>query len=112
MKKKKIFIYVYSWDHAFKHTRFSKKVEYFVWSEGIKDDLINIQQINPNKIHVTGSTQLGYLFNFKIDNTNNKYSKPYYYYGCGIGILSLVDKEISLIQKLSETISRINKISK
>ncbi len=108
-EEKKIFIYVYSWDHAFKHTRFSKKVEYFVWSEGIKDDLINIQQINPNKIHVTGSTQLGYLFNFKIDNTNNKYSKPYYYYGCGIGILSLVDKEISLIQKLSETISRINK---
>lgn len=103
------FIYVYSWDHAFKHTRFSKKAEYLVWSESIKDDLINIQQINSNKIHVTGSTQLSYLFNLKNNIKESTFPKPYYYYGCGIGILSLIDKEIALVQKISEAIKRINK---
>ncbi|MBP9797307.1 MAG: hypothetical protein KBD42_14760, partial [Chitinophagales bacterium] len=58
-ERKKVFVYVYSWDHACKHTRFSKKVNYLVWNEGIKADLANIQQIDSTLIQVVGATQLG-----------------------------------------------------
>lgn len=111
-ERKKVFVYVYSWDHACKHTRFSKKVNYLVWNEGIKADLANIQQIDSTLIQVVGATQLGYLEEFKNSplQVNNK--TPYYYFGCGIGISSLVEKEIDVIQKLSEILSHTKNGSK
>lgn len=107
---KKTFVYVYSWDHACKHTRFSKKVQYMVWNNGIKEDLIQIQRIKEENIHISGSTQLGFLSDF---NNNNNITelfsgKPYYYFGCGIGIKKLVEKEIKIIKDLSVVISNLD----
>lgn len=111
-ENKQIYVYVYSWDHSCKHTRFSQKVNYLVWNNGIKEDLMEIQQIPESRIQVIGSTQLGYLdlFNKSPREASNK--KPYYYFGCGIGIASLVDEEIRIIQNLSRVISTIDKESK
>lgn len=111
-ERKKVFVYVYSWDHACKHTRFSKKVNYLVWNEGIKADLANIQQIDSTLIQVVGATQLGYLEEFKNSPLQVNNRTPYYYFGCGIGISSLVEKEIAVIQKLSDILSHTKKGSK
>lgn len=111
-ENKKVFVYVYSWDHSCKHTRFSQKANYLVWNTGIKEDLIRIQQIPESRIQIIGSTQLGYLDLFNRSHREMSGKKSYYFFGCGIGIASLVDKEIQIIQKLSRTISALDKESK
>jgi hypothetical protein len=57
--KKKHYSYVHSWDHPAKYNRFSKNsINYLVWSEDLKDDLILLHGINQKNISVVGSTQL------------------------------------------------------
>ena len=87
-------------------------MKYLVWNNGIKEDLNIIQQIDKHNITVIGATQLGYLEEFKNIPPEKADQKNYYYFGCGIGITSLVDKEIEVIEKLSEAISKVDKKSK
>jgi hypothetical protein len=105
-EKKEIVTYVYSWDHPCKHTRFSKRLKYLCWSEGIKEDIIKLQGIDPGNIRVAGASQFGYVYEF----LNNKclelprtYPFEYIYFGCAIGIKELVPHEIKVIRQLAET---------
>lgn len=111
-EQKNVFVYVYSWDHSCKHTRFSKKVQYMVWNEEIKHDLIEIQHIRPEKITVFGSTQLAFVHEFLESKIQSVFSGSYYYYACGIGIQDLIPAELHLIEKLSLKLSALDKDAK
>jgi hypothetical protein len=103
-EKKEIVTYVYSWDHPCKHTRFSKRVKYLCWSEGIRDDLVTLQELNPNHIEVIGASQFGYIYEFlhhESKQISRTYPFEYIYFGCSIGIKELVEKEISVIEQLA-----------
>lgn len=97
-------VYVYSWDHPCKHTRFSKRYQYMVWSEAIKDDLCTLQHIPPHQVRVVGSTQFSYIFDFLMQRTDGDtpYPFPYVYYCCAIGIPSLVPDEIAIIEQIAQ----------
>lgn len=102
------YVYVYSWDHACKHTRFSTSVNYLVWHQGIADDLNELQNIPAKQIKIVGSTQLGYIERFKSVMVKTKTDAPYFFYACGIGIQSLVHEEVKIISLLSKSISKIH----
>ena len=57
-------VYVYSWDHPFKQTKFSNKINYKTWSQSTKNDLVDLQKIDPNNIQILGSSQFGYIYDF------------------------------------------------
>ncbi len=104
-ENKDIVTYVYSWDHPCKHTRFSRQVQYYCWSEGIKKDIEELQKIDPKKITVTGASQFGYIFEFlnsKSQYLHRTYAFDYIYFGCGIGIKKLVPQEVEVIKQLAE----------
>jgi hypothetical protein len=98
-------VYVYSWDHAFKHTKFSKKVNYKTWSDGTKFDLSEMQNINLEKIDVLGATQFGYVNEARqTRKLENSYPFKYIYFACGVGIDSLVLQEIEVIKRIKKII--------
>lgn len=103
-----MYTYVYSWDHACKHVRFSKKVRYLVWNQGIAEDLKLLQQIPESNITIFGSTQLCYIEQFKSQPKSPKPEHTYFYYGCGIGLSSMVEQEIEVIEILSDCIMSVN----
>lgn len=105
--KTPLFTYVYSWDHAFKHARFSKRVQYLVWHAGISEDLTSMHGLPSENITIIGSTQLGYLHQFLSLNTTNKYDFNYFYYACGIGIPSHVEAELDIVVQLADMINSI-----
>lgn len=102
---KKISVYVYSWDHPCKMKCFSKKVDrYFVWNAGLKDDLLELQNIEPEKIEIWGSTQLTYIASYKEMDCKlkeNKYPFKYFYFGCATGYKKLVKEEVSFIADIA-----------
>jgi len=103
--KKEIVTYVYSWDHPCKHTRFSKRLKYVCWSNGIKEDLVKLQGINEANIQVKGASQFGFIFEFlngKLSELPRTYPFEYIYFGCAIGIKELVPHEIKVIRQLAE----------
>jgi hypothetical protein len=77
-----------------------------VWSEGIKNDLIELQYIQADKIRIIGSTQFGYIHDYINNHRKNTspYSFPYMYYCCAIGIKDLVPEEVAIIEKLAQSI--------
>lgn len=101
-----VLVYVYSWDHACKHVRFSKQVRYAVWHEGIATDLQQLQGIAGNAIRVTGATQLGYVHQFS-DKLNAAAKEKTIYFGCGVGLPSLVTEEIRVISILAVHMSQL-----
>lgn len=101
------FVYVYSWDHACKHVRFSKRLHYLVWNKDIAQDLSALKGIPNQFIHELGATQLGYIEKFKSAQPAKQVTDPYFYYGCGIGISSLVQAEINLILLLADCIQQV-----
>jgi len=107
-ENKKAELYVYSWDHPCKHTRFSKRLNYLCWSEGIKDDLIKLQAIPSNQIRVAGASQFGYIDEFLNAQRRRvrKFPFDYYYFGCAIGIKELVADEIAVIRKLASQLQQ------
>ncbi|HUZ60766.1 MAG TPA: hypothetical protein VMU83_18490 [Hanamia sp.] len=110
-EKKKIKIYVYSWDHPFKHTRFPSYPKYLCWSQGMKEDLIKMQGIPTSQITVIGASQFGYVYEF-----NKKLSEglvqrtfpfEYVYFGCALGIRELVPSELTIVKQLAEITLKI-----
>lgn len=100
-------VYVYSWDHPFKQTKFSNKVNYKTWSQSTKNDLVDLQKIDPNNIQILGSSQFGYIYDFQKNYNNSRTFKfKYIYYACAIGIDTLVKEEIKLIKKLNSIINK------
>ncbi len=111
-EKKDIAIYVYSWDHPCKHTRFAKQIQYCCWSEGLKEDIEELQNVDPKYITVTGASQFGYVFEFlknKDPYLQRTYPFDYIYFGCGIGIKQLVPQEVEVIKQLAEVTYKENR---
>lgn len=103
-EKKNVITYVYSWDHPCKHTRFSKLSKYYCWSNGIKNDIQELQGIDESSIKVSGASQFGYLYNFlHIEKSRfpRTYPFDYIYFGCAIGIKDLVPQEVAVIKQLA-----------
>jgi hypothetical protein len=110
-EKKDIVTYVYSWDHPCKHTRFSKQVKYLCWSEGIKNDIVELQGIDADRIKIKGASQFGYINEFltkKQVSFQRTYPFEYVYFGCAIGIKELVPNEIKVIRQLAEASFKID----
>ncbi|WKK67357.1 hypothetical protein [Lutimonas zeaxanthinifaciens] len=103
-----IFVYAYSWDHAYKHTRFSNRVKYLTWSDGTKQDIIDLQGIDKNRIKVWGSGQFAYIHevNNTIKEMSRSFEERYIYYVCAIGIEPLVPDEINIIKTINSIIKQ------
>jgi hypothetical protein len=108
-EKRPLSVYVYSWDHPCKHTRFSKSFQYMVWSEGIKEDLVSLQGVPPENVSIIGSSQFTYIHAYlnRPDNDAENPTTPYVYYCCAIGILHLIPQEIAIIRQISNQLLRI-----
>lgn len=105
---KRVKVYVYSWDHPCKQIRYSDQVKYLVWNEGIKQDLITLQNINPAHIKLTGASQFAYIHQFlsmDVARLTNPFPFPYIYFGCAIGAPQIVTEEIKVIELLSRQMS-------
>lgn len=106
---KKTKVYVYSWDHPCKMKTFSKRVsEYLVWNEGLKEDLITLQFIEPKKIRVFGATQLTYNYDFlRSDEVKTSYYPfTYIYFACATGYPKLVNQEVALIERTASFLAK------
>lgn len=99
--------YVYSWDHPCKHTRFSRRSDHLAWNEGIKEDLIELQYIPEDKIKITGASQFCYIHEYLHqyrEESSSMFDFKYVYFGCAIGIETLVPDEVDQIIKLADTL--------
>lgn len=107
---KPVFTYVYSWDHPCKMKTLSKKVnKYLVWNNGLKEDLINLHNISPEKIIVFGASQLTYILEY-FQNQENQNPYPnlsYIYFGCAFGHSDLVPAEVEYIEEVAKTLEDV-----
>ena len=105
--KKKIPInyYLYSWDHPFKENRIGNLYDnIFVWSEGLKNDLIINHSINENRIKIIGSTQLIFLDKYiKSSIETNKPLNKYIYIVMAQGREELINQELEFIERLKSS---------
>lgn len=100
-------VYVYSWDHPCKHLRFSDRLTYLVWHAGIKEDVVSLQHISPEQVHVLGATQMGYVERFLSARSEYlaPYSFEYVYFGCAIGVPQLVAAELEIVRRIAEVMA-------
>lgn len=108
---KPVNIYVYSWDHACKHTRFSQHVHrYLTWHEGIRDDLKNLQGIDASRSVSAGATQLYYIREYleSPEQRTPLRTGRYVYYGCGIGMAKMAEQEARLITAVARILMGID----
>jgi hypothetical protein len=102
--------YVYSWDHACKHASFSRRIDrWFVWHEGITEDLVKLQSLPRERIEVVGATQLAYIHEYlgSPDLRSRKIDGRYIYFGCGVGHLDMARQEARLIDFLARTLHAV-----
>jgi hypothetical protein len=107
-EKKQVKVYVYSWDHPCKQMKYSRQVNYLVWNEGIKQDMIELQHIDPSQITITGASQFAYARQFLSipkDQLSNSFTFPYIYFGCAIGAPEIVKEEIKVIKLISRVLA-------
>lgn len=97
-------VYVYSWDHACKNPRFSKRVQYLCWSEGIKEDVAELHGVSPSQIQVAGASQFCYIHEFLARKSpiNRSFAFDYIYFGCAVGIPELARQETEVIRRVAE----------
>ncbi len=102
-------VYVYSWDHACKHPRFSKRVEYLCWSEEIKEDIAELHEIPPAQIKVLGASQFCYIHEFlnRDKALERPFSFEYVYFGCAVGIPELARQEVGVIRQVAEVMADV-----
>ncbi|MFN0276213.1 MAG: hypothetical protein ACKVPJ_10730 [Chitinophagales bacterium] len=107
-EKKPATVYVYSWDHACKHTKFPGKIKYAVWNTGVGEDVRKLQHCNSEAISITGASQFGFIDEYrkKRHELKSEYSFQYLYFGCAIGIESIATKEVALIKQVAELLRR------
>ena len=108
---KKIVSYVYSWDHACKHSNMSHRIaKYLTWNDNIVEDLIELQGIDKGRIESIGASQLCYVYEYLKDNekrSERPYEFDYFYYTCGTYEPLHVQQEIKVIKLVSELLSNI-----
>jgi hypothetical protein len=103
--------YVYSWDHACKHTKVSRRIRrWFVWHEGIRDDLVQLQGIDADSVRTVGATQLAYVREYleKPDLRLRRRDGRYMYYGCGTGHPAMAEQEARLIAILAQVLHGVD----
>jgi hypothetical protein len=107
-EQKPVRVYVYSWDHPCKHTCFSQRVQYACWSEGIREDIVSLQNIPSGQIAVTGASQFGYIHAYRqTDSLPVSHPFRYVYFGCAIGIPELVPDELRLVATLAQSLQAV-----
>ena len=101
--KKAPLVYIYSWDHPCKHLRFSTRLRYLVWHDGIKQDVVSLQHISAENIQILGATQMGYIDRFLKQKNDlvSPYPFDYVYFGCAIGVPQLVASELEIVRKVA-----------
>jgi hypothetical protein len=105
---KPVSLYVYSWDHPCKMKTFPKSIKhYYVWNEGLEQDLVTLQHIQPEKIKKIGSTQLSYIPDYKAANLPG-IGFRYYYFGCAFGYRELVEEEIDFIKRIAGELLKVD----
>lgn len=106
INNKKVSILVYSWDHIYKFTKFTRNAYYFVWNNTLGNDLTRYWGVPESKISYLPPISFTSLFLF---NNNSNYRTPfsqypncsYILYCFSTGIDSLVDQEIELVIQIS-----------
>ncbi len=100
--KKPTFLYVYSWDHPCKHANIPTNLTgYFVWNEGVAEDLVRLAGVPRKRITIVGSTQMSPLAKYKISNkqkTSQTQSCKTIYFGSAVGYPSLARVEAKFAQ--------------
>ena len=106
-ERRPLVTYVYSWDHACKHTRFSRRSVNLVWNEDIGQDLVELQHIPREQIAVIGASQFCYIHEYRSrrqEFQDRIFDFPYVYFGCAIGIESLVPEEVEVALSLADAL--------
>lgn len=110
-ENKPVWTYVYSWDHPCKMKTFSKRTNYLVWNEGIKEDLITLQFIEKEKIQILGATQFAAIEHFlKPGNSHPKdslHNFPYIYFGCATGYDALARQEVKYCHQIADILNAV-----
>ncbi len=108
-EQRPVSIYVYSWDHPCKHIRYTKRARYLAWSQGMADDLVELQGIPRQAIEVLGANQFGYVDRYAapalLAQTPRKWAERYIYFGCAIGIPDLVEAEVGVARELARALA-------
>jgi len=102
--------YVYSWDHAPKHKRMSRHLDwYFTWNAPVGDDLVELQDVPTERIRPVGSTQLAYVQSYMQNPTARQRQIPYdyVYFGCATGSPQFVRQEVRIIAWVADTLQKI-----
>lgn len=104
--------YVYSWDHPPKFSSFSKKINYFTWSNNISGDLADSWNIDIKKINVVGSSQFTFIKNYFKNRSKLFLDKPYkfeyVYFVCATAYDSLVKQEVDFVYWISKIITKLD----
>ncbi len=100
-------VYVYSWDHACKNPKFSKRVKYLCWSDGIKEDIAELHGIPPAQIQVVGASQFCYIHEFltREQPLIRSFTFEYIYFGCAVGIPELARQEVEVIRRVAQVMA-------
>ncbi|WP_159475687.1 hypothetical protein [Dyadobacter sp. 3J3] len=110
-ENKPVWTYVYSWDHACKMKTFSKRTNYLVWNEGIKEDLIKLQHIKAEKIKIWGATQFAPIEKFISHEANRTeklpYNFQYIYFGFATGYNALARQEVKYCHQIATHLKTI-----
>ncbi|WP_247236063.1 hypothetical protein [Telluribacter sp. SYSU D00476] len=107
-KHPKLKVYVYSWDHPCKHTCFSRRTHYLVWTEPIRQDVIMLQNVPASQVQVIGASQFGYIEEFDSEYKSSlprSYPFPYAYMGCAIGTSDLVADEVQVAYQIAQQLA-------
>lgn len=101
-------VYVYSWDHACKHTCFSARAQYLCWNERVREDVIDLQHIPPSQVKVVGASQFAYIEEFRRvqSQLSRTYSFKYVYVGCAIGVVELVKDEVNVVMSVASLLAK------
>jgi len=104
--------YLYSWDHPCKHTVLTDKLTgYLVWNEKLAQDMEELQGVSRSKCQIIGATQLCPIVDYLSSSppapgSGRIENRPYFYFGCGTGYAPISQKEIILIEKLADLLSK------
>lgn len=107
-KDKKIFTYVYSWDHISKFHKFSKnKIQYITWSGSFKRDLMKIHDVKEQNISSVASTQLAFIYDY-LSTHQSKEKENYIYFVASFGYPKVAEQEIILLKIFAEKLQIID----
>jgi hypothetical protein len=109
-EKRRTYVYVYSWDHPCKHTRFSTRAQYLVWGPGMAQDLVDLQDIPRENIHLLGASQFGFIEKYANRDLLAASASPfpfkYIYLGCAIGLPGLIEEELAVVRELAQALAQ------